>query len=80
MYVSVCVGLLTVDGTQRLGSQAGGVGDIKTSPFFADVDFAKVDGKKIPVPFIPDVSGELDTKYVPKGKYIGYIDYTYFMP
>lgn len=59
-------GLLTVDVGQRLGAKAAGVADIKASPFFADVDFSKVDGKEIPIPFLPDVSGELDTKYVPK--------------
>ena len=57
-----------MDVGQRLGAKAAGVADIKASPFFADVDFSKVDGKEIPIPFLPDVSGELDTKYVPKGK------------
>ena len=63
------IGLLTMNDSQRLGATSGGVTELKESPFFKDIDFGKVDRKELPPPFLPDVSGELDTKYVPKGKY-----------
>ena len=64
--VATIKGLLIVDDKARLGSDALGVQKIMTSPFFAEVDFDKVYSKEVPIPFIPNVSGEQDTKYVPK--------------
>lgn len=57
-------GLLEVDVVKRLGSQDAT--DIMASPFFQDLDFEKVRKGAYPVPFVPDVASEVDTKYVPK--------------
>ena len=73
------LGLLTVDSKERLGAKAKGVAELKSSAFFADIDFAKVDEKAIPPPFMPNVSGELDTKYVPKGDWVYIIRFFFFM-
>ena len=59
-------GLLTVNAKSRLGSEENGAKAIMNSPFFAPVNFDQVYNKEVPVPFLPDVSGESDTKYVPK--------------
>ena len=50
----------------RLGNGENGANDIKTSAFFSVIDFDKLFKKEIMPPFKPDVSGALDTKYVPK--------------
>jgi hypothetical protein len=64
--VTTIRGLLTVDPEARLGSDARGAKSIMESAFFAEVNFESVFRMELPIPFKPDVSGELDTKYVPK--------------
>ena len=59
-------GLLRVNENERLGSGDNGALDIQKTDFFATIDFDKLYKKEIPPPFHPDVSNELDTKYVPK--------------
>lgn len=59
-------GLLQMNEANRLGSGENGARDIKSSSFFAVIDFDKLFKKEILPPFKPDVSGALDTKYVPK--------------
>ena len=64
--VTTIKSLLIVDDKARLGSSERGAKAIMESPFFASVNFDDVYDGKFPIPFVPDVSGELDTKYVPK--------------
>jgi hypothetical protein len=59
-------GLLQMNEVSRLGNGEHGAHDIKTSAFFSVIDFDKLFKKDIISPFKPDVSGALDTKYVPK--------------
>jgi serum/glucocorticoid-regulated kinase 2 len=59
-------GLLRVDENERLGSGPQGAEDIKRSDFFRVLDFGKLYRREIPPPFTPEVTNELDTKYVPK--------------
>jgi len=39
-----------------------GINDIKSHPFFLNIDFDLVLRKKITPPFIPEISGNLDVK------------------
>ncbi len=59
-------GLLRVDENERLGSGPNGAENIKNSDFFRVIDFGKLYRREIPPPFLPEVTNELDTKYVPK--------------
>ena len=52
-------GLLTRDPTRRMGST--GPADIKSHPFFRDVDWRKLMQKKIQPPFKPSVESAIDT-------------------
>lgn len=53
-------GLLTRDPSQRLGSRAGGVADIKSHPFFRGVDWDRMERAEVEPPFKPRVSSETD--------------------
>jgi len=53
-------GLLQRDPAQRLGSRAGGVGDIKAHPFFRGTDWDLVEKCAIEPPFRPKVDSETD--------------------
>lgn len=53
-------GLLNRNPNHRLGSQ-NDAKELKAHPFFADVDWELLVQKKIPPPFRPHVSGDLDT-------------------
>ena len=64
--VATITGLLIVDDKERLGSKGSGVRELKESPYFVSTNFEAVYQQELTPPFIPDVSGELDTKYVPK--------------
>lgn len=52
--------MLVVDPLERLGCLAGGHDDIKTHPFFRDLDFGKIEKKEIKAPWIPAVKHPLD--------------------
>ena len=49
---------------KRLGFK--GVQEIKDHPYFADIDWNKLKSKMITPPFIPDLKGQFDTKYIDK--------------
>ncbi|KAL7752838.1 Serine/threonine-protein kinase [Sorochytrium milnesiophthora] len=53
--------LLNRDATQRLGSGPTDAEELKSHPFFADVDWDKVRKKQIMPPFKPTVESEMDT-------------------
>ena len=59
-------GLLQMNESQRLGNLANGAKDIMNSAFFSVIDFNAMFKRELRPPFTPDVSGALDTKYVPK--------------
>lgn len=61
---TVLLQLLDKDPAFRLGSK--GAAEIKTSCFFAQLDFQTLMMREIPPPFKPEVSNEEDTKYVPR--------------
>ncbi len=56
--------LLNVDPTRRLG--VSNIEDLKTDKFFSSIDWEKLYNKEVRPVYIPDVSNELDCKYVPK--------------
>ncbi|GMH86655.1 hypothetical protein TrVE_jg10699 [Triparma verrucosa] len=61
---SVLRALLTVDPSKRLGVSS--ISDLKAHKFFSSIDWDKLFAKEIRPVYIPDVSNELDCKYVPK--------------
>lgn len=52
--------ILTVNPNDRLGSFAGADKDIKSHPFFEDIDWENLAKKNVKVPFKPKVSDPLD--------------------
>eukprot|EP00600_Ochromonadales_sp_CCMP1393_P003680 CAMPEP_0174994864 /NCGR_PEP_ID=MMETSP0004_2-20121128/23875_1 /TAXON_ID=420556 /ORGANISM="Ochromonas sp., Strain CCMP1393" /LENGTH=713 /DNA_ID=CAMNT_0016249153 /DNA_START=54 /DNA_END=2195 /DNA_ORIENTATION=+ len=59
-------GLLRVNEMERLGSGPTAAKEIMSTAFFSVIDFDALMKRELPPPFKPDVTGELDTKYVPK--------------
>lgn len=59
-------GLLRVNEERRLGSGATGAQEIINTEFFSTINFDKLYRKEVVPPYQPDVTSELDTKYVPK--------------
>jgi len=59
-------GLLRVNEQERLGSGTSGAAGIRQTAFFSTIDFDKLLRREVVPPFTPEVTNELDTKYVPK--------------
>ena len=60
-------GLLTLDVNTRLGSNPElGAREVMCLPFFKKIDWDKLRLKEIQPPFVPDLSGPADTKFVGK--------------
>lgn len=55
--------LLVKDPARRLGS-GGDAQEIMAQPFFATIDWAQLYRKRLPPPFKPELSSEVDTRYV----------------
>ena len=51
---------------ERLGSGAEDVNDIRRQPFFDQIDWEKLEARKIPPPWKPPVSGPTDLGQVDK--------------
>ena len=56
--------LLDQDPTTRLGSGANGSENVKNHPYFADIDWGKLERKEIVPPYRPQVQGEMDTSHI----------------
>lgn len=52
--------LLVKDPRKRLGGGAGDAQDLKSHPFFRDINWTMLAEKKVPAPFIPKIANELD--------------------
>lgn len=52
--------------SERLGSGAEDVAEIKRQPFFDQIDWEKLEARKIPPPWKPSVSGPGDVTQVDK--------------
>mmetsp|Transcript_22774 Transcript_22774/g.26771 ORF Transcript_22774/g.26771 Transcript_22774/m.26771 type:complete len:700 (-) Transcript_22774:222-2321(-) len=63
---SVLKGLLMKPPQRRLGSGPTGSAEIKSHPFFASIDWAKLEARDVTPPFQPEVKNILDPKFVPK--------------
>jgi len=65
--INLVSGLLTLNATTRLGSDPDlGALEVMQTPFFHSMDWGKLSRKEVQPPFVPDLSGPLDTKYVGK--------------
>ena len=53
-------GLLEMDPSHRLGSGKLGAGEIKRHPWFADIDWVRMENQVLPAPYIPKLETELD--------------------
>lgn len=59
--ISIINGFTNKDQTGRLGHGADGVQSIKSHPFFAPIDWVKLENMEIEPPFVPAGSGQGDT-------------------
>lgn len=65
--VKECIsGLLQVAESDRLGAGERGARDIMETGYFRPINFDLLMEKKVDPPYVPEVKGEVDTKYVPK--------------
>ena len=58
--------LLEVDPTKRLGNKENGWEEVKSHPYFKDVDWDKASQRKLTPPFLPKVDNEEDIRYFEK--------------
>lgn len=58
---SLVRGLLTRDPKRRLGGGPSDAAEIKRHPYFADMDWVKLQRKQLRPPFKPRVTSEMDT-------------------
>ena len=53
--------LLNGDPAYRLGMLRNGSKDVRNHPWFADMDWAQMQDKALPVPLLPDIKDQYDT-------------------
>eukprot|EP00301_Raphidiophrys_heterophryoidea_P026679 c9267_g1_i1.p1 GENE.c9267_g1_i1~~c9267_g1_i1.p1 ORF type:complete len:447 (-),score=86.73 c9267_g1_i1:430-1770(-) len=58
--------LLNPKPAYRIGNLKGGVEDIKTHPWFKDLDWTALEQKRLKAPYVPKVKSENDTSNFPK--------------
>lgn len=51
---SICEGLLAKDVNKRLGFKNGSCDELRSHPFFAEINWRKLDAGILPPPFVPD--------------------------
>ena len=56
--------LLNVDPTKRLGYGKNGVEELKSHPYFKDVNWEKLKNMEETPPFIPEIRDSMDLKYI----------------
>lgn len=64
--VTLLRGLLTRDPRRRLGSGPTDADEIKSHPFFSEIDWKKLRAGETPPPWDPNISGSLDTSQFDK--------------
>lgn len=60
--VDLITKLLNKNPTKRLGASKAGFDEIKSHPFFKDINFEAILNKKVPAPFVPTIKGNLDVQ------------------
>jgi serine/threonine protein kinase/CRP-like cAMP-binding protein len=60
-HVTLIKKLLTVNSAFRLGTLSGGIDDIIRDPFFSTVDWNAITQQSMPAPYVPPISGGLDS-------------------
>ena len=58
--------LFVKDPEKRLGNGENGLNDIKSHPFYAEIDWDNLLAKKIKPPFVPKLKNITDVKYIDK--------------
>jgi len=66
-YADLVRKLLAKNPAQRLGAGSEGLAEVKTHPFFKDVDWAALLAKRVPAPFVPE-SVSATSKAAPPGQ------------
>lgn len=54
--------LCTVDTTKRLGNMRGGAGDVKSHPWFRNIDWDMLYHRRVKGPIVPHLKGPADTR------------------
>ena len=55
--------LLVNDPNRRLGMQRKGIRDVKEHPWFREIDFIKLERKKLAPPYRPEILDDFDSSY-----------------
>ena len=64
--IELVSGLLRVDSKQRLGYKKEGAQELMNLSFFSSIDWGEISRKGVSPPWVPELSGPDDTKYIGK--------------